>query len=47
MLNTVSKYASRWQYSLNADKSVVMVVGETSKTRTRGLKEIHQEANPY
>ena len=35
MLNIVSKYASQWQYSLNANKSVVMVVGETSKTRTR------------
>ena len=35
MLNIVSKYASRWQYSLNADNSVVMMVGETSKTRVR------------
>ena len=35
MLNIVSKYASCWQYSLNADNSVVMMVGETSKTRVR------------
>ena len=35
MLNIVSKYTSQWQYSLSADKSVVMMVGETSKTRTR------------
>lgn len=30
MLDIVSNYASRWKYSLNADKSVVMVLGANS-----------------
>ena len=34
MLDVVERYASRWRYSLNADKSVVMVLGESSRTRS-------------
>ena len=33
MLNIVHNYAQKWRYNLNADKSVVMVFGETSCTR--------------
>ena len=35
MLNVVSGYANRWRYTLNADKSVVMVFGEAAVTRRR------------
>ena len=35
MLNMVSRYANRWRYTLNADKSVVMVFGEAAVTRRR------------
>ena len=34
MLDVVERYASRWRYSLNADKSVVMILGESSRTRS-------------
>ena len=33
MLGIVATYADKWQYQLNADKSSVMVLGETAKTR--------------
>ena len=33
MLDIVTTYADKWQYQLNADKSSVMVLGETAKTR--------------
>ena len=33
MLDIVTQYASQWQYSLNPDKSVVMVIGEAARTR--------------
>ena len=32
-LAIVHNYAQKWRYNLNADKSVVMVLGETSCTR--------------
>ena len=35
MLDTITQYASQWQYSLNPGKSVVMVVGESARTRTQ------------
>ena len=35
MLDIVSQYASQWQYSLNPDKSVVMVIGEAARTRAQ------------
>lgn len=35
MLDIVSQYASQWRYSLNPDKSVVMVVGESAITRAQ------------
>ena len=35
MLDIVTKYASQWQYSLNSDKLVVMVFGETARTRAQ------------
>ena len=33
MLDIVHNYAQKWRYNLNADKSVAMVLGETSGTR--------------
>ena len=33
MLDLVATYADKWQYQLNADKSSVMVLGESAKTR--------------
>ena len=33
MLDIVATYADKWQYQLNADKSSVMVLGETAKMR--------------
>ena len=33
MLDIVHNYAQKWRYNLNAEKSVVMVFGETSRTR--------------
>jgi len=33
MLDIVATYADKWQYQLNADKSSVMVLGESAKTR--------------
>ena len=33
MLDLVAIYADKWQYQLNADKSSVMVLGESAKTR--------------
>ena len=33
MLDIVHDYAQKWRYNLNADKSVVMVLGETSYSR--------------
>ena len=33
MLDLVHNYAQKWRYNLNADKSVVMVLSETSCTR--------------
>ena len=33
MLDIVHNYAQKWRYNLNAGKSVVMVLGETSRTR--------------
>ena len=36
MLDIVSSYAQQWHYHLNADKSVIMVFGESAKTRKLG-----------
>ena len=36
MLDIVATYADKWQYQLNADKSSVMVLGESAKTRLSG-----------
>ena len=36
MLNIVHSYAKKWRYSINADKSAVMVFGESAKSRTSG-----------
>ena len=33
MLNIVHSYAKKWRYSINADKSAVMVFGESAKSR--------------
>ena len=33
MLDIVAAYADKWQYQLNPDKSSVMVLGESAKTR--------------
>ena len=33
MLDLVHNYAQKWRYNLNADKSVAMVLSETSCTR--------------
>ena len=33
MLDIVHNYAQKWRYNLNADKSVLMVLVETSRTR--------------
>ena len=33
MLHIVATYADKWQYQLNADKSSVMVLGESAKMR--------------
>ena len=35
MLDIVTQYASQWQYSLNPDKSVVMVIGEAARRRAQ------------
>lgn len=35
MLDIVTQYASRWQYSLNPEKSVVMVVSGSARTRAQ------------
>ena len=35
ILDVVATYADKWQYQLNADKSSVMVLGESAKTRLR------------
>ena len=37
MLDIVSRYASHWQYSLNADKSVAMGLGEITKASRKWL----------
>ena len=33
MLDITHKYANKWRYTFNTDKSVVMVLGETSRSR--------------
>ena len=33
MLNTAQSYADRWHYSFNTDKSVIIVIGESSSSR--------------
>jgi len=35
MLSIVHSYAKKWQYSINADKSAVMVFGESAKSWPR------------
>ena len=34
MLNVVYTYTSKWRYQLNADKSVVMVIGESASSQS-------------
>ena len=43
MLNIVHSYAGKWRYNLNANKSFIMVFGESprSKTQARSLWEWH------
>ena len=36
MLNIVHSYAKKWRYSINADKSAMMVFGESAKSRRSG-----------
>jgi len=36
MFNIFHSYAKKWQYSINADKSAVMVFGESAKSRRSG-----------
>lgn len=35
MLDLVHRYAQKWHYELNENKSVVMVIGEAAVTRRR------------
>ena len=35
MLDIVTQYTSQWQYNLNPNKSVVMVIGEAARTRAQ------------
>ena len=35
MLDIVSTYAWQWRYSLNADKSAIVVIGESPATRAK------------
>ena len=43
MLNIVHSYAGKWRYNLNANKSFIMVFGESPRSRTqaRSLWEWH------
>ena len=34
MLNIVSRYALRWRYQLNPEKSIIMVFWESNRTRS-------------
>lgn len=45
MLDIVTQYVSHWQYSLNPNKSVVMVIGEFA--RMRGEPTPGRQGNGY